>query len=166
MQLKPRETKNICIKEGIAKWDVHLCRPILWNLIKSGEPTYDRYAYEVLRDHRDKIILKSLGTMAGESSDTMASFSFKHLAVKSKVDSPVQWVLAQHSQSSAVFLCFRGTIDMEDAMAGLCTAPSFETSHGVGVHSGWVFEVFLTRGDQQKGTRYLSGMFGVVAWSW
>ena len=65
------------------------------------------------------------------------SFSLKHLASKSNGHAPVQWMLAQDSTSRAFYLVFRGSSDAQDGMVDICTIPNFDTSHGVGVHSGW-----------------------------
>ena len=85
------------------------------------------HVYELNTDFRQEVVLHEVAQV---HADVL------HSTQKALTPSPVQWLLAR--SGSAMYVCFRGTSDIQDAAVDLSAVPDYQRfkEHGIGVHSG------------------------------
>ncbi|CAE7236136.1 yiaY [Symbiodinium natans] len=125
--LIPQE--KVTVDVYAASWISGLYRRLL---LAQCQPVWRGHVYNVTRDCRSEAVVLQEVT----PFDGMDNMDVLHVTRKATSKSPVQWLLARFG--AALYLCFRGTDDMQDAAIDLSAVPDcfrFK-EHGLGVHGG------------------------------
>ena len=97
-------------------------------LLAPKQPVWRGHVYDLVEDFRGEVVLEDV-TME-EPIEVL------HTTRKADSRSPVQWLLARSGE--AVYLCFRGTADVQDVAIDISAVPDFGkfSEHEIGVHGG------------------------------
>ena len=99
--------------------------------LAQNQPVWRGHAYDLTMDFRNNVELQEVVQPA-----QLDEVDVLHVTRKANSKSPVQWLLAR--SGTALYLCFRGTDDVQDAAIDLSAVPDcfrFK-EHGLGVHGG------------------------------
>ena len=97
-----------------------------------NQPVWRGRRYDVAMDCRSEaVVLKEVTPLEG-----MDNVDVLHFTRKAQGKSPVQWLLAR--SGATLYLCFRGTDDVQDLAIDLSAVPDYFRfkKHGMGVHAG------------------------------
>ncbi|CAE7254356.1 serA, partial [Symbiodinium necroappetens] len=95
--------------------------------LAENQPIWMGRDYELTRDFRGEVIVQEVA---------MPRVEVLHTVHAGNGVSPVEWLLAR--SGDAIYLCFRGTDDVQDAAIDFSVLPDFHRfkEYGIGVHGG------------------------------